>query len=93
MNQTLTVTLYKGEGASAVGDIVVGYDGRTYPVNSSAKGTVTVRGTTKNALTAPVSKDAPEKDAPGVTVDEGTVFAVNGGDVEGALGGGGVPAL
>ena len=31
VNQTLTVTLYKGEGASAVGDIVVGYDGRTYP--------------------------------------------------------------
>ena len=81
VNKTFTMSLYKGEGESAVGDIVVEYNGNTYSVDSTATATLTVRGTTDTPkyadLNAPV-----EAGKPGLEATDGTTYTINGGDVE-----------
>ena len=81
VNKTFTMSLYKGEGESAVGDIVVEYNGKTYSVDSTATATLTVRGTTDTPkyadLNAPV-----EAGKPGLEATDGTTYTINGGDVE-----------
>lgn len=85
VNTSFEMALYKGEGATAVGDIVVEYDGKTYAVDSSPTGTLTVRGT-EDPQFATVDDAAagaePEAGEPAATDEDGTVYAINGGDVE-----------
>ena len=82
VNTTYTMALYKGEGATAVGDIVVKDGGTTYPVNSSATGTLTVRGTTDQAQLATVkTATTPEKGKAAVEAAADTTYSINGGDV------------
>ena len=80
VNTTYTMSLYKGDGESAVGDIVTEYEGKTYSVDSSATATLTVRGTTDEPQLATVGT-TPEKGKPAVSAPEGTTYAINGGNV------------
>ena len=83
VNTTFTMALYKGEGATAVGDIVVKDGGTTYPVDSNATGTLTVRGTTDQAQLATVKTAiTPEKGKAAVEAVADTTYSINGGDVE-----------
>ena len=83
VNTTFTMALYKGEGAAAVGDIVVKDGGTTYPVDSSNTGTLTVRGTTDQAQLATVKTAiTPEKGKAAVEAVADTTYSINGGDVE-----------
>ena len=82
VNTTFTMALYKGEDATAVGDIVVKDGGTTYPVNSNATGTLTVRGTTDQAQLATVkTATTPEKGKAAVEAAADTTYSINGGDV------------
>ena len=82
VNTTFTMALYKGEGETAVGDIVVKDGGTTYPVDSNATGTLTVRGTTDQAQLATVKTAiTPEKGKAAVEAAADTTYSINGGDV------------
>ena len=85
INQTLTMSLYKGEGNTAVGDVVVtDDDGLIYYVYSSATAELTVRGTTSTAKYADVqSTDAAiDKGEPGLVAADDTVYTINEGNVQ-----------
>ena len=80
VNQTLEMSLYKGDGADAVGDITVTYGDVTYKVESSSPAALTVRGTTDQAEYAAVNGTlTPGK--PGLAAPEGAVFTINESDV------------
>ena len=85
VNQTLTMSLYKGEGDAAVGDVVVtDDDGLIYYVDSSTTADLTVRGTTSAAKYADVqpTDDAIDKGEPGVVAADDTVYTINEGTVQ-----------
>ena len=85
INQTLTMSLYKGEGDTAVGDVVVtDDDGLIYYVYSSATAELTVRGTTSAAKYADVQStdDAIVKGEPGLVAADDTVYTINEGNVQ-----------
>ena len=81
VNTSFDMTLYKGEGNTEVGDIVVSVNGKEYSVNSDAKGTLTVRGTTEKAQLANINNE-PNNEKPAVKAEEGTTYAINGGNVQ-----------
>lgn len=76
VNKTFEMELYKGDGDSQVGEIVVEADGAEYPVDSLAKGTLTVRGTTAEVQTVAVSADAPQTGV-GAVAQKDTVYTIN----------------
>ena len=81
VNTSFDMTLYKGEGSTEVGDIVVSVNGKEYSVNSDAKGTLTVRGTTEKAQLANIN-NKPNNEEPAVEAEDGTTYAINGGNVQ-----------
>lgn len=78
VNQTLTMTLYKGN----VGAINVIYDGVRYPIQLG-ESTLTVRGVTDEAQYAIVTyaTAAPEAGRPAVTAERGTTYTINDSSV------------
>ena len=73
VNQTLTISLYKGDEGSEVGEIEVVYNGETYTVNSDATADLTVRGTTDGEKYAELNKEL-TKGEPGLKADESVTY-------------------
>ena len=85
MNQTLKMSLYKGSGANAVGDIIVKHDDVIYEVDSSDTANLTVRGTTDQEQYAEVKNESgftPTADQPGLTAPTGTTYTINDSEVQ-----------
>ena len=81
VNTSFAMTLYKGEGDTKVGDIVVSVNGKEYSVKSDVEGTLTVRGTTEKAKLANIN-NKPNNEEPAVEAENGTTYAINGGNVQ-----------
>ena len=82
VNQTLTMQLYKGSGDTQVGEITVEVGGVHYDVDSSATGTLTVRGTTEDVSVTSVSTAAPTDGAPGAVADSNTTYTINDSEIK-----------
>ena len=82
VNTSFKIELYKGSGETAVGDIIVEVGGVEYAVDSSATGTLTVRGTTEDVSITSVSATAPTGGKPGAVANAGTTYTINNGEVE-----------
>ena len=80
VNQTLTISLYKGDEGSEVGEIEVVHNGETYTVDSDTPATLTVRGTTDNEQYAELN-ETPAADEPGLKADGNVTFTINDSDV------------
>ena len=85
VNQTLEMSLYKGSGTTAVGDIIVKQGKVIYPVDSSPTADLTVRGTTDREQYAEVKDESgftPTLDQPGLTAPSETTYTINDGEVQ-----------
>ena len=82
VNKSFKMGLYKGSGETEVGEIVVIENGVEYAVDSSATGTLTVRGTTEDVSITSISTTAPADGNPGAVADAGTTYTINKGNVQ-----------